>query len=134
MPLLSLPPELQLKICDYLSPAEKQLLRMTCRLLNIIFPPATFGDLYRIELSPYNVHDYLLCTKCAELQGLEKWLIDIYVDYKCRRCGKKRDWFLPAGFDGTNPLPFREERGKLRRLREAQGLGRAWWDGKGWVS
>lgn len=128
--LFTLPPELQLLITSYLSPPEKVLLRMTCTHFQHLLPPPSEADLKAIENSFYNHKHYGLCLSpsCMRLYSKHNWKFGHDPVLRCRVCGNEKLLF-------DNPKSYfaelnwnADEKQRLRKLRWAQGLVRAFWD------
>lgn len=139
MNLLNIPPELQLMIAAYLTPPERQLLRMTSRHFHNLHPSPTLRDLYIIEFSPYNPRQYKTCSNCALLYPSSNFIPHSElaagvvvsrmwaVSDMCSVCRYPRNWFRPDGLMDR----CRRNREAERRLR-GKRLGRAWWDLDEW--
>lgn len=152
--LLDLPTELHLLIAAFLSAPELQLLRLTTTYFYSILPPPSLSALNAISISVYNHRLHTACGSCLQLHSGARWKrverscsvsspavayaydegglnyggyeVKKYVDV-CLRSGWERSQLLP--YLTMRQLRERdEERVRLRKLRERQGLGNAVWD------
>lgn len=132
--LIALPTELKLIIASNLSPAETQLLRMTCRHFYALLPRPTLSDLYSIVTSAYNHRFYTLCFDCRRLlpetnflphpDQSEPWKRAMVV---CRKCGEPTMLCKEVYGPGTEKWEGREaERRRLGVLRREGGLNYCW--------
>ena len=131
--LITLPAEIQLIIAFYLTPPEKVLLRSTCTHYHNFLPPPSDADLEEISVSPYNFKAYGLClgNDCRKLYPRGDFAIDWDRElenytYTCKRCQgcTTRNPFMRVQPD----CPKSTQAFRLRKLRQDQGLGRAFWD------
>lgn len=137
--LRTIPPELQLLITSYLSPPEKQLLRMTCRHFHNVLPPPSAQDIEAIVKSPYNYKYYEACLAptCMRLYNDKNWRVllrrrpppglNIRV-FGCKACKTNRLPFSDRADDCEEYSKTIMEKSFLKRLRRKQGLGRGFWE------